>query len=388
MIDSIKCFFISLFPPTNRSQFVKYLLIPRPLEWYKILFTVAGYTCACLCMHSTFRASALVELLFLFEFLAYGARYQFNDLLGIAEDLQIGRTRIFSEEEPYTQGKIKVKVSAFVTIIKCGIAILGAFLINGQKMNRLLLSYALLLVSTILYETIKFIRNRAEDGTHSIKKCRGFSLGVLDYSVYNALGSGYPLRFLTGLWLGYPSFGLKDLTPSLIWFLASLWFLGVFASLLSWACSITSFVMNQNDVRPMYLKQYYFRLHSFLKLRNKGEPCRGKGKNHLLRGQSGFSIEIQSPWNQFYIASTICAFLAVRHCGCSDFRDMILILVAVGLALGSILTGDLTMLIIVLIQYLFLLMLLLKACDPWFCFLLINLGVIAGTYAFIRYEPL
>ena len=85
---------------------------------------------------------------------------------------------------------------------------------------------------------------------------------------------------------------------------------------------------------------------------------------------------------------SLCAFLAVRHCGCSDFRDMILILVAVGLALGNILTGDLTMLIIVLIQYLFLFILLLKACDPWPCFLLINLGVIAGTYAFIRYEPL
>ena len=365
------------------SQFIKYLLLPRPSEWYKTLFTVSGYACACFCLHASFRVSVLLCLLFLFEFLAYGARYQINDILGIAEDHQIGRTRIFAQDEVHPRKKIIISI--LVAVMKLEIAILGAFLLGCQIMRRFFLSYILLLFSTILYEALKSLRNRA--GARTAEKTVSFGLGALDYSVYAAVGTGYPLRFLTGLWVGYPSFCRNDFTTSLIWFLLSLWLLGVFASLLSWASSISSFAEDQKAVQPAYVKQYYWRIHHFLKLRNTGQARGGKGKERLLPRQVSFSIEIKSPWNQFYIAAVLCSFLAVAYCNCLDSGTMLSALVAAGLALGNILTGNLGLPVMVLAQYLFLLPALLKTRDPWHCIFLINMAAIGGIYAFLRYEP-
>ena len=365
------------------SQFIKYLLLPRPSELYKTLFTVSGYACACFCLHASFRVSVLLCLLFLFEFLAYGARYQINDILGIAEDHQVGRTRIFAQDEAHPW--IKIIASILVAVLRLEIAILGAFLIGGQIMQRFFLSYILLLLSTILYEGLKTIRNRA--GAWSAEKPVSFGLGALDYSVYAAVGTGYPLRFLSGLWVGYPTFGWNDFTTSLVCFLSSLWLLGVFASLLSWASSISSFAENQKDIQPAYLKQYYWRIHHFLKLRNTSQACCGKGKERLLRRQASYRIEMKSPWNQFYIAAVLCSFLAVAFCNCLNSGTMLLALAAAGLALGNILTGNMGLPVMVLVQYLFLLTALLKTRDPWQCIFLINMAAIGGIYAFLRYEP-
>ena len=103
--------------------------------------------------------------------------------------------------------------------------------------------------------------------------------------------------------------------------------------------------------------------------------------------QQVYRIEMKSPWNQFYIAAVLCAFLAVAFCNCLNSGTMLLALAAAGLALGNILTGNMGLPVMVLVQYLFLWTALLKTRDPWQCIFLINMAAIGGIYAFLRYEP-
>lgn len=150
-------------------------------------------------------------VLFCFDFLAYQARFQFNDIRGVGE--KKNPLKNASENIPPEY----IQLSLFIRVI---LAIAGAFFANkitGNKSVALALAFSL---SFLLFLTIGYEIART-------KKSQGW--------IYFLVGGGYPLRFFLGLFAATPQMYWTELlhSPQLILGVVAFWVYGMYSAIMA-----------------------------------------------------------------------------------------------------------------------------------------------------------
>lgn len=172
------------------------------------------------------RVRYLVIFLFVFDFLAYQARYQINDIRGLREDsegLANNRLQIHNKSNAAKIIKISFSIAVFKIVMALGIA----FALNNIWKISLLGCLFSLLILTILYETA---RKKENNGW-----------------VYFLVGSGYPLRVAVGVLAAYPEVWKNPIYINNIQFSLSakiilmfaFWAYGIYAGVLPWADEVS-----------------------------------------------------------------------------------------------------------------------------------------------------
>ena len=348
-------------------HYLKYFLFPRAKEWYKAGITAAGYIYTCVVFHQKASLLEIIVLLISFEFLLYGARYQINDIRGFKEDKETNTIRLFVPDEKYPQKTIQNSWS--IAKLKVFTAILLTLIFLWDKRKAVFLCSFFLLLSIIIYEYSKWRRGRAPCGRHSS-----------DYFVYFSVGSGYPLRFFTGALVAQPVFCLDQYAIHFWISLCSLFFLGIFASLLSWAQTISHIIKDDTGSTSIVFnyKRHYARLYDYLTDRNVSDRV------PLLRNGRKTKNELICLWNVCYCLSTCFCLLAARLAG--DL-SVILLLLLFALVIVSVLTGSLTMSIAAIAEWSILGIVAYSTDIIELRFYLCIQAVIVGVYWFLRFEP-
>lgn len=263
-------------------KMVRYFIYPKMSDLQKPLLIVLGFVggiCLSgfevlsfeLCFH-------LLYAMFVFDFLAYQARYFINDIRGIND----GNDRLHHEDKQKEKRNIQVAlIDSFVRIIAAII-----LTITAPKTVRIYLVIALVLLvfSTISYEWAR-----------STKKI------IL---VYFLVGMGYPLRFFLGLII-VPIMHVPILVLCYLSLGVALWAYGSCASILSWANEVTKKTNNMwNIEKPDYTKEHFKDLHTKLAKRFNSDE-KNKGSEYTPLKKQG---KLADPWNVAYM-TMLCGFL-------------------------------------------------------------------------------
>ena len=180
---------------SDQRQLWSYLLLPRLAESLKsVLFLVAAALTALAYGLESSTISAVLIYWFIFEFLAYQARYALNDLRGLPKD----RAHPASAE----RGRLpdigplwfQIAVTEAMIIIRVSLAVIALWILPTAADRRAgAIFLAALLVMTISYEIIRSVAAKQKGG-----RCAG----AWDWVVYAGIGLGYGLRGAVGSWFG------------------------------------------------------------------------------------------------------------------------------------------------------------------------------------------
>ena len=231
----------------------------------------------------------LLFVMFVFDFLAYQARYQINDIRGIEEDKEAGCQNRLLTDDVNNPGHV-IKISFIVAIIKMSTAITMATFGGGEVKRVLIASLGILLISTILYEIVR-------------KK-------KITWLVFITVGIGYPLRFSVGFFTMVPFEWRILLNGQMICFVLAFWAYGSFSSILSWTNEVAGrmqrFKGDNNKFPESYTKKHFMDIQNIIEERyiyaekhpinEKVMPMREK-------------CRLQDPWNIAFLLNLIFLFL-------------------------------------------------------------------------------
>ena len=270
----------------------KYMLYPKTQDPQKTALIVLGFIYGAILVGSAWEQAYIYKLLialFVFDFLAYQARYQINDIRGLDEDKEMGKkNRLFSDEF-ISAGRL-IKISANTASVKIILAILISLMLKGNLRVLLLWSLVLLLLSTILYE---FARKSQKT-----------------WLVFFLVGMGYPLRFGLGLFIIMPLSWEWLLHGQMVCFLSALWAYGSFSSVLAWTIEVSERMQKVKEDSGQfpneYKKKHFMALQKVLEVRyGKAEECPINKKVLPLREKGKFG----DPWNIYFMLSMVFLLL-------------------------------------------------------------------------------
>lgn len=268
-----------------------YLIYPKKQDLQKPGLIILGFACGIILMNIAIKPMyiwRLMFVLFTFDFLAYQARYQINDIRGLKEDKEAGCTNrllINSIESPSHTIKISFIV-AFMKIITCIIITIFG---GGMIRKTLLVSLTILFVSTILYETA-----RTKQRT---------------YLIFILVGVGYPLRFFVGFFSVISLESIKNSVQMLCLVLA-LWAYGSFSSILAWTNEVIKRMQeakkNYNSFPISYEKKHFEYIQNIIRDRYV------LGEKHLVNERVMPLREkgrLRDPWNSAMALCITCLLI-------------------------------------------------------------------------------
>lgn len=257
-----------------------YLIYPKKQDLQKPFLIVMGFIYCTLWKEIDIQLIHILKLalcVFVFDFLAYQARYQINDIRGIDEDKEVGRNDRLLCEGIKNTGHV-IRISLFIAILKLLLALLITILYAGTLKNVLLASLGILFVSTIIYE---FAKDRK-----------------LTWLVFLSVGMGYPLRFFIGF---FPLISIDKsilLSSQTICFILALWSYGSLASILSWTNEVTAQMQKlkntKNTFPTTYKKKHFQDIQEILMERFQ------IAQEHMINGKIlplRQKCRLQDPWN-------------------------------------------------------------------------------------------
>ncbi|WP_328547743.1 hypothetical protein [Streptomyces platensis] len=208
---------------------MSYLLFPRPEDWIKWLFIPLVFVLVSWGRGNGYRWASMVTALLITEYLVYSARYQWNDIRGLRDDLNHPQTsarfRLPRIDSP-RRARFVVGSSLLAAFLR-----LLAALVLGVVLHRL--PFVLSLISTVFGVAViyEFLR-RVE--AHSDAAAR---------TLWVSVGVGYAVRFLVGVYAaGEPL--LSTLTLSGV---AYAYAFGIMFVLMTWALEGTAFCVSKKD---------------------------------------------------------------------------------------------------------------------------------------------
>lgn len=216
-----------------------YFIYPKRQDPQKPFLIVLGFIYGMILTNSSLKLiyiNKLILIIIVFDFLAYQARYQINDIRGLEEDKEAGcKNRILSDD--INNPEHILKLSLIIALIKI-IACIVITVLFGYEIKRILLiCLGILFLSTLLYEVAKTKKNT--------------------WSIFILVGVGYPLRFFVGM-LSMTKIAFHTQT---ICFILALWSFGSFASILSWTKEVTERIQkvktNSNKFPEVYQKNIF-----------------------------------------------------------------------------------------------------------------------------------
>lgn len=142
------------------------------------------------------------------DFFLYQARYQWNDIRGLREDRNAGKSDRLPKIAGDKNDRSSVKLSMIVMMVKIISLFIVIFCFGGEMTVPLLTCSIVIILVAILYEVAR---------TKKKNKCIFFMVSL-----------GYPLRFLAGLWSAHPKIPnfmvpLFELPSKITFFLQQFW---------------------------------------------------------------------------------------------------------------------------------------------------------------------
>lgn len=224
------------------QRILSYFFYPKKQDPQKPFLIFLGYLIGAIIMGQNIwqKIPQLILVIVVFDFLAYQARYQINDIRGIEEDREAGDTKRLPLDA-FGSEKDGIIASVVIATIKIVLAVAMTLVWGGEVKTLLLISLVIVLVSTIVYELV-----------------RKFEITWL---IYLSVGIGYPLRFCLGFFLMMPKAVELDLIWQLILFVIAFWTYGTFSSILSWTNQVVSLMQKSKKITgnvPAKYKKKYF----------------------------------------------------------------------------------------------------------------------------------
>lgn len=274
-------------PLTNRSKNTKtaawktyiYFLYPKKKDFQKSLLIIVGFAIGTWMNARNIDISQLLLNGFfcwlLLDFFIYQARYLWNDIRGISEDLVAGK----SGRLPIKELGVKkaVKLSSAIIFLRLFLALVFIQYLSTEMQGVFLVNFCVIVIIAVIYE---------------IAREKGWNIAV-----FLLVSLGYPIRAFAGFWVAYPMFW----TDSRFWqghkilfFVFIVVFLiymcvGEISAILPW----THEVIIQMKNNKTSLKSHYRYLFSIIEDRYQTSlPLREKGK-------------LNDIWNIFYIIGVL-----------------------------------------------------------------------------------
>lgn len=265
-----------------------YMLYPKRSALQKPLLIFGGFICGVLIGDIKVGFLSFVNLLlfwFVFDFCAYQARYQINDMRGLDEDEEAGRGDRVLFKEINNPGHV-LKISCIVLITRIFVALILTLLSTGQNSRVLGTGLMILMVITIFYE---------------IAKTKQWKWGI-----FILVGIGYPLRFFMGFFsIVLINANVLSLQES-ICIIALLWFYGSMASIMAWVQEVTCH-MKKNKEEYQKFPSAYKKKH-YLAIQEKLQSYYEKSENDCTT-EGVFPLrekgKLTDYWNIFFILSTV-----------------------------------------------------------------------------------
>ena len=306
----------------SKLQVVKYFVYPKTQDLQKPLLIVVGFIIGQLLYDDIWLVPTSEQILRLIitlvtiEFLIYQARYLWNDIRGVKDDVSADKTNRLPVRILGAARAIDVSLNVIFLRIIATVAILC--FISEDLRNFLIAQIFLITVTAILYEYSR---------TH--KKI---------LATFLLVGIGYPLRIAIGIYASYPFLWDSNVNvqqPALskhlmfVLFLAY-FFLGIYSSLLSWVHDAVA--QKKNNLLPRK-KHYALLLNKLGNRIDQEKPLHERGIVSdqwniafwlALVSLTTISIILIHPYNTFFklfvLALDFFFLICVGIIGLSNFR--------------------------------------------------------------------
>ena len=274
----------------NIFRAIIYYFYPKNGDFQKVLFVITGFIIGLILKYN--KINSLYSLLIdnyknfilcfvIIEFLIYQARYQWNDVRGLKEDLSMGK----NNRLPVNILGIKssVKLSMIIIFIRLLFAVYLCRYLNKDTRIPIMIAGVMIILSAILYETVR-------------------ELGRTKW-IFFIVSLGYPIRFFAGLLTAYPEFFTDNLFGTnhyITYIVAVLLFLsyaalGEVSAVLPWVHETV--IQKNNNVS--FSKSYYVYLYTIIEDRYKSAFAKNNTNIFPLKEKG----KISDIWNISYILS-------------------------------------------------------------------------------------
>jgi hypothetical protein len=247
--------------------------------------------------------------LFVFDFLAYQARYQINDIRGIEEDREAGsKNRLISDDIQKESEWRVIKLSSQIALFKIIVAFVIAVLFGYEERVLLVVCIVLLLIITVAYEAARY-KNATK-------------------YIFLTVGLGYPLRVFLGFMAVSPENWKVAFNVNILGIMFSLWTYGIYSSILPWADSVARRMQHNMEMYgkfpDKYEKKHFMDIQEIIKDRFKmAQNNKIMGRVLPLRESGNY----EDVWNRAYILSIII-ITALEVCNVNNIEIGTAIIVA------------------------------------------------------------
>lgn len=294
-----------------------YFIYPKTKDFQKIIFVLGGYilgiilTCEPINFFNALHMhiNKILLVLIIIDILIYQARYQFNDIRGLKEDIEIMKLmKKTSKFLPLCQNKTQSVVLSFLFMfIKIILALFLTFKFGDSMKTPLLWCIFLIFLTTILYEAAR------------TQKC--------DIAIFVLVTCGYPLRFLTGIWCVIPNLftvgiqfnGLTIKPFQIVLYLISIAALGGFSATIPWVYE--AFYQKKSGDR--IVKHHYEYLFKSFEERHNQYNSNNNKKTFYPLLEKG---KLRDCWNLYFLLSTI--LLSINIIMFNSYGDYFILFIA------------------------------------------------------------
>lgn len=219
-------------PEHAERSLMSYLLLPRQEELVKWLIAPGVFAVAAWVSGTLSQWPQFLLLWFIFEYLIYNARYQWNDARGIDED-EIHNARFSRKRLPLGTGN-KAVASIWTSLAVAACRILAAIIIGiytGLFTPVAILTATVFSVA-VVYEFLRWFSKRPESA-----RSTGWRHDAVIYAIWMIVGLGYAIRAAVGFF----SARVPMTSPIMIIGLAFFAAFGVTFVLLTWVLEASSY---------------------------------------------------------------------------------------------------------------------------------------------------
>ena len=272
---------------------ILYFIYPKTGDIQKLFLVVLGFLMGVF-LHNGVLTSPLVFerlhslglTLLVFDVLIYQARYQWNDIRGLAGDIASGRSNRLPAS--YMGARLAITVSTITIFLKIGVALFLIYIKGNDIVPHLFLCSFFVILFAILYETFR---------------SKGVNLGV-----FLAVSLGYPLRILVGLLTAWPNMWMES-SPLLasirctrfviVFLLVAYALLGEFSAVLPWIHDVVRLASSGKELG----KSHYHTLRNKIEVRYSIFISSGRKPELSPLKANGECCDF---WNYCFIISILC----------------------------------------------------------------------------------
>jgi hypothetical protein len=275
---------------------VSYLIFPRPEDWSKWLIAPGAFAATAWSSGDFSEWRQFLLLWLVLEYLIYEARYQWNDIRGIADDRSHAESRARGRLPLGPAGRPDkttraILVSMCVALLRLALALLAGWAagLEGPVLALLATVFAV----AIIYEALRAVR----------QKPAATAVSPVTVAIWLVVGLGYGVRSGLGFALG----GFRIADWRFIVGISCFMAYGVMFVLLNWVLEATSFCILDADSRWQEKPGAATKAHVMILLKyvpiTLGQTIyKPDGKNSSERILEGHA-RIRAPWNYALVTS-------------------------------------------------------------------------------------